>query len=78
MTTSGVRNILKTIESNSGVQNIHPHRFRRTLASMLADKGMPLNEIMIILGHANLDTTRIYVFTADRRVSSSYNRICGD
>lgn len=78
LTPSGVRNILKTIGNNSGVQNVHPHRFRRTLASMLADKGMPLNEIMIILGHANLDTTRIYIFTADKRVSSSYNRICGD
>ena len=58
------------------VKNIHPHRFRRTLATTLAERGMPLNEIMMILGHANLNTTRIYISTSDRRVSNSYERYC--
>lgn len=78
ITPNGVRAILKSLSDKCGVNNIHPHRFRRTLATTLAERGMPLNEIMIILGHANLNTTRIYIFSADKHVNSSYNRIYGD
>ena len=76
ITPSGLRAALRRLSDKSGVKNVHPHRFRRTLATTLAERGMPLNEIMIILGHANLDTTRIYISTSDRRVSNSYERCC--
>lgn len=76
ITTSGVRSLLKIIEKNSGVTNVHPHRFRRTLATNLADRGMPINEIKIILGHANINTTMVYVCVNDKRVNNSYDRYC--
>lgn len=71
---SGVRSIVKKLGAKSGVNNVHPHRFRRTLATNLAERGMPLNEIMVILGHSSLNTTRIYIHTNDRLVENSYER----
>lgn len=76
ITPDGMRAFLRRSSDKCGVKNIHPHRFRRTLATTLAERGMPLNEIMIILGHANLNTTRIYIATSDKRVSNSYERCC--
>lgn len=76
LTTSGLRSILKTIESRSGVSNVHPHRFRRTLATNLSERGMSLNEIKVILGHANINTTMLYICVSDRRVNNSYDRYC--
>lgn len=75
-TPDGLRAALRRLSDKCGVKNVHPHRFRRTLATTLAERGMPLNEIMVILGHANLNTTRIYIATSDRRVSNSYERCC--
>ena len=76
LTTSGLRSILKTIESRSGVSNVHPHRFRRTLATNLSERGMSLNEIKVILGHANINTTMLYICVSDRRINNSYDRYC--
>lgn len=56
----GVRHMLKEIEEKTGIQNIHPHRFRRTLATNLLDKGMPLEQVQRILGHKKIETTLIY------------------
>jgi len=76
MNPNGTRAVLKSLSDRCGVENVHPHRFRRTLATTLAERGMPLNEIMIILGHTNLNTTKVYIATSDRRVSNSYERCC--
>lgn len=48
---------LQKIEKISGVANIHPHRFRRTLATSLIKHGMPIQEVARILGHDKIDTT---------------------
>lgn len=56
----GVRHVLKDIEKKTGIPNIHPHRFRRTLATNLLDKGMPLEQVQRILGHRKVETTLIY------------------
>lgn len=52
--------MLKEIEEKTGIQNIHPHRFRRTLATNLLDKGMPLEQVQRILGYKKIETTLIY------------------
>ena len=57
---SGVRHILHQIEKTSGVTDIHPHRFRRTLATNLLNKGMTLEQVQTILGHKSIETTLIY------------------
>lgn len=70
----GVRLMLKRLEARSGVTNVHPHRFRRTLATNLIDRGMPIQEVAEILGHEKIDTTMKYIFTSKRNVKNSYNK----
>lgn len=70
----GVRHILKTIEERAGIANVHPHRFRRTFATGLANRGMEIQEIGKLLGHSNLNTTLTYVYTSDEKVRTSYLR----
>lgn len=74
MTPCGVRSMLKRIEAASGVENVHPHRFRRTRATTLIDKGMPIQEVAKILGHDNLDTTMCYVYIDERSVGEHFRR----
>lgn len=73
-TPSGVRRMLKRIEKASGVHNIHPHRFRRTLATDLEKHGMPIQKISMILGHEKIDTTMRYVALNDEDVRSAYRK----
>lgn len=57
---SGVQALLRKIGKGVGVEKCHPHRFRRTLATNLLKKGMPLQEVQIVLGHTKIETTLIY------------------
>lgn len=68
----GVRHILKTIEERAGITNVHPHRFRRTFATGLANRGMEIQEIGKLLGHSNLNTTLTYVYTSEEKIRTSY------
>ena len=72
LNSGGVRHILKEIAKRAGVDNVHPHRFRRTFATGLANRGMDIQEIRKLLGHSNLNTTLEYVYTSDEKVLSSY------
>lgn len=68
----GVRFLLKEIENRAGINNVHPHRFRRTFATGLANRGMDIQEIGKLLGHANLNTTLAYVYTSEEKIRTSY------
>ena len=70
----GIRFILNSIAKRAGVDNVHPHRFRRTFATNLSKRGMEIQEIQKLLGHANINTTMVYVATDDSRVQASYKR----
>ena len=70
----GIRQMLNRLEERSGVPNVHPHRFRRTLATNLIDHGMPIQEVAAILGHEKLDTTMKYVYLNKSNVKSSYRK----
>ena len=74
LTASGVRRILNRLGNNSGVNHIHPHKFRRTLATNLLRRGMPLQEVANILGHEKLDTTMRYVLLYKNEIKASYQR----
>lgn len=56
----GIRHMLNDIEDRTGIDNIHPHRFRRTLATNLLEKGMTLEQVKVILGHKRIETTLVY------------------
>lgn len=73
-TPGGVRAMLSRIEKLSGVENVHPHRFRRTFATNMIDRGMPIQEVAVILGHDRIDTTMKYVYQSRERTKSAYDR----
>jgi len=60
LTVSGVEEILRKLGESTGIPKVHPHRFRRTMATNILNKGMPIEEVKEILGHVKLDTTLIY------------------
>lgn len=74
MTPHGVRNMLVSLGETAGVENVHPHRFRRTLATNLINHGMPLQEVAAILGHENVNTTLKYVYINQNNVKNSYRK----
>lgn len=75
ITTNGVRAILKGIEKESGVSDVHPHRFRRTFATRLTTRGMDLPKVKFLMGHSNVNTTMEYVYMADAAVAADYKKI---
>lgn len=60
LSTGAVERIVRKIGKRAGVGNVHPHRFRRTMATNNLRRGMKLEEIQQLLGHSNMDTTLIY------------------
>lgn len=60
LTVAGVEEILRKLGRSTGIEKVHPHRFRRTMATNILNKGMPIEEVKEILGHVKLDTTMIY------------------
>ncbi len=74
LTAGGVRFMLHRVAEKANVENTHPHRFRRTLATSLIDHGMPIQEVAMILGHDKLDTTMKYVFIDKKNVRNSYRK----
>lgn len=74
LNVGGVRYILKAIGKRAGVENVHPHRFRRTFASGMARRGMDVQEIRKLLGHSDLNTTMEYVYTSNEQTQISYKK----
>ena len=70
----GVRTMLKKVAAEAGVENVYPHKFRRTLATNLTRHGMPVQEVASILGHEKLDTTMKYVVLNNEDIKNSYKR----
>lgn len=75
LTVAGVEKILHRLGSDAGVAKVHPHRFRRTMASNVLKKGMPLEEVKELLGHTKLDTTMIYCTVSRENVKHSHQRL---
>lgn len=70
----GVRDMLVRLEKETGVEHVHPHKFRRTLATNMARKGMPVQEVARILGHDKIDTTMQYVMLDDDDIKHRYRK----
>lgn len=69
---NGVRMMLKELAKEVGVEHCHPHKFRRTRATTLVARGMPIQEVAAILGHEKLDTTMEYLVLNNEGIKSSY------
>lgn len=74
MHPQGIRKRLHEIAEQAGVQNVHPHRFRRTLATNLINHGMAIQEVANVLGHERIDTTMTYVYINKENVKNSYRK----
>lgn len=74
ITQSGVQWILKEIGKRANVNDVHPHRFRRTFATDLLNHGMKIEEVMVLMGHSKLDTTMVYYDLNQSLVGNSYHR----
>lgn len=74
LTKNGVETALKRIGLRAGVENVHPHRFRRTLATNMIDRGASLQDVQAILGHEDIRTTQVYVYTNQRNVKNSHEK----
>lgn len=72
---AGVERILKKLGKTAGIDNVHPHRFRRTMATNVLRKGMPLEEVKELLGHSKLDTTMIYCTVSKENVKHTHQRL---
>ena len=70
--TNAIREQLNRISERSNVDNVHPHRFRRTFATNLANRGMDIQEIRRLMGHTDINTTLKYVYTSDVKIHQSY------
>ena len=72
MKADGVREMLTRVAAEAGVEHVHPHKFRRTLATNMARHGMPVQEVARILGHDKIDTTMEYVMLNDDEIKHEY------
>lgn len=71
---STIENDLKKLGERAKVDNVHPHRCRRTFATNLAKRGMDINSIQILMGHTDINTTRGYIALNDDYIRNQYNR----
>lgn len=71
---SGIETLIRKIGKISGVEKAHPHRFRRTLATNLMDRGMNIQDVAMILGHADLKTTQIYCYVDRNNVRTAFGK----
>lgn len=71
---SGVEIRLRELGTISGAGRIHPHKFRRTMATRAIDKGMPIEQVQKILGHSQIDTTMQYAIVNQNNVKASHRK----
>ena len=71
---SGVEIRLRTLGRKLGIPKVHPHKFRRTLATKAIDKGMPIEQVQQLLGHAKIDTTMQYAMVNQTNVKLSHRK----
>ena len=73
----GIEVILQNIGSNLKLTKVHPHKFRRTLATKAIDKGMPIEQVQVLLGHSQIDTTLRYAMVNQNNVKVSHHKYIG-
>ena len=71
---SGVESRLRELGRKLNIDRIHPHKFRRTMATRAIDKGMPIEQVQKLLGHQQIDTTMKYAMVNQSNVKSSHRK----
>lgn len=77
LTISGVETRLRHLGKHANILKVHPHKFRRTLATMAIDKGMPIEQVQKLLGHVKIDTTLHYAMVNQTNVKLAHRKFLG-
>ena len=71
---SGVEIRMRNLGRRLNINKVHPHKFRRTLATRAIDKGMPIEQVQQLLGHSKIDTTLQYAMVNQNNVKNSHRK----
>ena len=77
LTISGVEVRIRKLGQALSIPKVHPHKFRRTLATMAIDKGMPIEQVRRLLGHVRIDTTLHYAIVNQNNVKLAHKKYLG-
>lgn len=77
LSIGGVETRLRDLGRHLGVSKVHPHKFRRTLATMAIDKGMPIEQLQQLLGHKRIDTALQYAMVKQSNVKLAHRKYIG-
>ncbi len=73
----GIEHRLREMGRRLNIAKVHPHKFRRTLATMAIDKGMPIEQLQKLLGHQRIDTTLQYAMVKQSNVKTAHRKYIG-
>ena len=73
----GIETRLREVGKVLEIEKVHPHKFRRTLATMAIDKGMPIEQLQQLLGHKRIDTTLQYAMVKQSNVKQAHRKYIG-
>ena len=71
---SGIEILIRNLGKEANINKVHPHKFRRTMATMAIDKGMPIEQVQKLLGHIKIDTTMEYAMVNQNNVKNSHRK----
>lgn len=71
---SEVEIAIRNLGRNANINKVHPHKFRRTMATMAIDKGMPIEQVQKLLGHIKIDTTMHYAMVNQNNIKNSHRK----
>ena len=71
---SGIEIAIRNLGKKANINKVHPHKFRRTMATMAIDKGMPIEQVQKLLGHIKIDTTMEYAMINQNNVKNSHRK----
>ena len=74
---SGIEILIRNLGKDANINKVHPHKFRRTLATKAIDKGMPIEQVQQLLGHSKIDTTLQYAMVNQNNVKNSHRKYIG-
>ena len=77
LTINGVEVCIKKMGRQLDIPKVHPHKFRRTVATLAIDKGMPIEQVQRLLGHVRIDTTLQYAIVNQNNVKLAHKKYLG-
>ena len=77
LSIAGIELIVRKLGLKTEINKVHPHKFRRTLATMAIDKGMPIEQVQKLLGHVKIETTMHYAMVNQNNVKISHRKYIG-